>query len=135
MCLHKLAPIKAYKQHGEFFGWKIFKREPDGMYYSRFHGKHKTYPRNRWLFAIDYHLYNMSSTLETNHTNEYYPAGFHIYKHPEDAERALEIARLVSNAEFVIVKIYFRNIVATGYEGNNPIFVATNIFLTDENWH
>ncbi len=104
----------------EGIGWKVFEKlegELTNWYYGAYFYKFNI---NEW---------NTDKTrpiISTLYVN--YPSGFHIHKTRKSAR--IQKGQLhVITPNYVIKKVKFRNVVATGYEGFNRVIVAREILI------
>ena len=110
MCLSRLEkfPVKSN------FGWKCFWKNGNGGLIGPFNAY--KFPVNTWLNA-GHPLPRKSTHLDAQET---YQAGFHIYATRDDARRS---------GNGYIRRVKFRDVIATGYEGEEKVIVAQEILV------
>lgn len=107
------------------YGYKVFDGVKGKYYfpYEPLAGKHLVL-RGRWLHSSDIRIVTFSWAGGRHKT---YPSGFHIFKYKKDA------LRWNCRNRGVVVRVRFRNLVATGYQRPNyPCLVAKEMFVPEE---
>jgi|Deesub1362A_J573_1020465.scaffolds.fasta_scaffold05460_10 hypothetical protein len=61
-----------------------------------------------------------------------YQSGFHIFKSPEDAENWAAINGWLVHDEFLLVKVKYKEVVASGYQDGIKVIVARKIKVIEE---
>jgi hypothetical protein len=120
MCLDFKAKkkFKYTKENGYFVGWKVFYLSDSlGLYFAH-QGRDSKVPVNKWLNEKDYRRYKTLKTLHYYNFRSHYRIGFHIYLNPQEPRYGEECR-----------KIYFRQPVAHGYELEDKVVVAKEIFI------
>jgi hypothetical protein len=128
MCLELLSDEpKQLRNYKAGVGWKVFDksaRRPNALYFEfQIHNGRAIVPRGKWLasakgsrtftpcqFAHDGRMRDIA-----------YPPRFHIYLRRKRAESGMKC-----------IRVQFKDPVATGYEGYDPIVVASKLFVPKE---
>jgi len=123
MCLNRLLPsnktFKITKENGNNVGWKLFKKRRKrlipGVRYSI-----KPYYIGVWYKEEEFRIcQSITQIIIYSHSRKTYPPGFHIY-----------LTEPTCFYKFEKRKVYFRNIVAQGYEGDKSrTIVAKEMYI------
>lgn len=133
MCLRKvikydiLRRFKPERENKYNIGWKVFKSY-DSELHPIYKGYNNIFPINQWInekdFRPGYYYYKNNDYIDGPNT---YRTGFHIYLDKKNAIKKLE-----SGCGEVIKKVYFKNVVAKGYEYKSKIVVAKEMMIPKE---
>ena len=130
MCLGQLAKFDIpLDKKGVGVGWKIFKKRwRDGKLVGEFYNS-TVLLKNRWLDEQDFRM-GAFKNKNYKRIESRYPFGWHIFLKRKDAK---EWGGIEGDSSRIILKVKFRRVVATGYQGNNrAIVVAKELLIPNE---
>ena len=135
MCLQEITKKPLKDPQKVRTGYKVFESPRLGRYCSLFQNNKPIRP-NIWLkehlfrTLPDHELIGMSAHME-------YHTGFHIYTSKDAASETRKLHyRLYPGADYVVKKVKYRDVVATGYETvahkRRRVHVAKDMFITED---
>jgi hypothetical protein len=117
MCLDKLENFNLYRR----YGWKMFREEYKGELHPIYKYPDSLFEENTWI--SDYIEFNITAFSGIT-----YPCGFHLYV----CKRVVQ-KYIVGMLSITWRKVYYKNVVAKGYEDGRKVIVARDIFVCDQN--
>lgn len=131
MCLEKLmtkrnleSPRNQPEKEGRYqVGWKIFHLTGNRRLKSDIFGS-KYLPVGQWLHEKDFRDKEFKSerNIQMDFSYKRYPFGWHIYVNKKRMDR-------FQSSDTRFRKVYFRRVVAKGFDAGWPVFVAKEMFI------
>lgn len=139
MCLHgpakrsELKEFKIIREGNHQVGWKVFKQKKSyPSFKPRFYPLHfdngYKIPKDKWIKEKHFRRFKKMKNLPLGNTNGNYPLGFHIFLTEKDAIRYKGYDWQEWDNKEIVRKVYFRKIVAHGYQ-DAKIIVAKEMFV------
>jgi len=130
MCLTKLKKIRLHKN----YGWQVLEKTDKGLlpfYMKRVYTFFTRFvPTNQWE-RDEFQMQVGIGPLDSPYVRTYV-SGFHIFLRKKDAKEMLEKYGYPCH---VIRKVYFRDMITTGYQRSNnewPVVVAGERFVEEK---
>jgi len=133
MCLRNLASKKDIKkklfdfrkENNHNVGYKIFDRDHKGHLHFCLQGKYSSLPIGKWIKEEDWrHIDDKNKKTVGFRDDHMYPIGFHPCLNQKEAIESHNL-----NAGEVIRKIYFRKVVARGWDRKGATVVSKEIYI------
>ena len=138
MCLKEIKKIRLHKN----YGWQVFNKTNEGnllpLYMHRIYTRYGIFVRtNMWERDCKPSGVRVTSNPQKIDEMHYLPkqsfyiSGFHIFLNKKDASQLVDN---IGVKNLVIRKVYFRNILVTGYQRPDnkwPVVVAAERFVED----
>jgi len=124
MCLDRLQKFGIRKDpiQDEYYGWKIFVMNLNGLFSSPYYARLRQYRIGEW--------YNSKNIWSYGTMEGRYKTGFHCYTNKKMAQI---IAKKYIRLHYIVKRVLLRDILATGIEGyereKSNIVVAKQMYI------